>query len=74
MKGLVPTEKETRAIKQYVRKSLEKADNLKSLKYKEVYVFGGTMRAIYKLYDAMPYQKKKTNDLIRSRMYWKQLR
>lgn len=58
VKGLVPTEKETRAIKQYVRKSLEKADNLKSLKYKEVYVFGGTMRAIYKLYDAMPYQKK----------------
>lgn len=61
VKGLLPTEKEIKNIKSYVRKSLTKCEGLKDLKYKEVYVFGGTMRAIYKLFDEMPCNGEKEN-------------
>lgn len=59
VKGLIPTEKEIKNIKDYVKKALSKNENLKDLKYKDVYVFGGTMRAIYKLYDEMPCNSEK---------------
>lgn len=61
VKGLIPTEKEIRNIKEYVKKCLAKFENLKDLKYDEVYVFGGTMRAIYKLYDEMPCNSEKSS-------------
>ncbi len=60
VKGLIPTEKEIDKIKEYIKKSLSENENLKNIKYNQVYVFGGTMRAMYKLHRAMPYNKKDT--------------
>ncbi|MGN0374254.1 MAG: hypothetical protein ACI4EN_02050, partial [Butyrivibrio sp.] len=53
VKGLLPTENEIKDIRNYVRKTLAENTALKDLGRSEVYVFGGTMRAIYKIFDEM---------------------
>lgn len=69
VKGLIPNEKESKAIKRHVKEALSKCENLNKLNYKEVYVFGGTMRAIYKLYDAMPCNSNKSKGMVKDSLY-----